>query len=297
MVGVSAKATGVWGQTQGAASGVVGTSTLGYGVAGESVKSAGVRGTSTEGRGVEGWSTTWEGVVGISQSSTGVWGQTESGFGVLGSTVSGVGVWGKSETGEGVHAETNSGNVAAIAAFNLNPMGSGAAVFGEKRGSVGHAGFFVGNVHVTGKLTCDQDICCTNADCAEEFDIANSEPVQPGTVMVVGDEGRLHPSSAPYDKRVAGVISGAGTYRPAVVLDRQPARQQRQPIALLGKVYCKVDATRASIATGDLLTTSATPGHAMKANDPQRALGAIIGKALRPLGTGKGEIPILIALQ
>jgi hypothetical protein len=64
----------------------------------------------------------------------------------------------------------------------------------------------------------------------------------------------------------------------------------------VGKVFCKVDSQYASIGVGDLLTTSPTPGHAMKATDPQRAFGAIIGKALRPWNEGNGLIPILIAL-
>jgi hypothetical protein len=66
---------------------------------------------------------------------------------------------------------------------------------------------------------------------------------------------------------------------------------------LLGKVYCKVDAGRGAIEIGDLLTTSPTPGHAMKADDPLKAFGAMLGKALGPLAEGRGLIPILIALQ
>jgi hypothetical protein len=69
------------------------------------------------------------------------------------------------------------------------------------------------------------------------------------------------------------------------------------PVALVGKVYCKVDAHYASIEVGDLLTTSDTPGHAMKATDPLKAFGSVIGKALRPLEAGQGLVPILIALQ
>jgi hypothetical protein len=69
------------------------------------------------------------------------------------------------------------------------------------------------------------------------------------------------------------------------------------PIALMGKVYCKVDASYGAIEVGDLLTTSPTPGHAMKADDPMKAFGSVIGKALRPLAIGEGLIPILIALQ
>jgi hypothetical protein len=81
------------------------------------------------------------------------------------------------------------------------------------------------------------------------------------------------------------------------VLDKQKSESNRQPIALLGKVYCKVDAQYGVIEAGDLLTTSPTPGHAMKTGDPFRAFGAVIGKALRPLKKGQGLIPILIALQ
>jgi hypothetical protein len=35
----------------------------------------------------------------------------------------------------------------------------------------------------------------------------------------------------------------------------------------------------------------------MKAEDPLKAFGAVIGKALRPLAEGQGLVPILIALQ
>ena len=35
----------------------------------------------------------------------------------------------------------------------------------------------------------------------------------------------------------------------------------------------------------------------MKAADPARAFGAVIGKALRPLAAGRGLIPILVVLQ
>jgi hypothetical protein len=153
------------------------------------------------------------------------------------------------------------------------------------------AGYFEGDVEVTG------DLRLLNADCAEDFDICATEQIEPGTVMVVGAEGTLEQSRQAYDKRVAGVISGAGEYKPGIVLDKQQSRNIRQPIALLGKVYCKVDVGYGAIEIGDLLTTSPTPGHAMKADDPAKAFGAVIGKALRPLKEGQGLLPILIALQ
>ncbi len=146
-----------------------------------------------------------------------------------------------------------------------------------------------GNLLVTG------DVLLANADCAEDFDLAEGADAEPGTVMVVGDDGRLQHSTHPYDRRVAGVISGAGTYRPAIVLDRQESTARRA-ISLIGKVFCKVDAT-VPVEVGDLLTTSPTPGHAMAATDPTRAFGAVLGKALRPLSGGLGLIPVLVALQ
>jgi hypothetical protein len=115
--------------------------------------------------------------------------------------------------------------------------------------------------------------------------------------MVLGEEGKLKQSQKAYDKRVAGVISGAGDYKPGIVLDKQESSNTRKPIALLGKAFCKVDAGHGAIEIGDLLTTSPTSGHAMKADNPLKAFGTVIGKALRPLAAGQGLIPILIALQ
>jgi hypothetical protein len=149
-----------------------------------------------------------------------------------------------------------------------------------------------GNIAVT-----NGDILLTNADCAEDFDICDAEQVEPGTVMVLGEDGKLEESQMAYDKRVAGVISGAGNYKPGIILDKQQSQSGRKPIALLGKVFCKADAQYGAIEVGDLLTTAPTPGHAMKASDPRKAFGTVIGKALRSLAEGQSLIPILIALQ
>jgi hypothetical protein len=153
------------------------------------------------------------------------------------------------------------------------------------------AGDFYGDVRVSG------DVILTGADCAEEFEIAEAAEIEPGTVMVLDQDGALHQCHQAYDKRVAGVISGAGEYKPGLILDRRQSEDYRVPVALVGKVYCKVDAQYAAIKVGDLLTTSPTPGHAMKADDPIKAFGSVVGKALRPLETGEGLVPILIALQ
>jgi hypothetical protein len=152
-------------------------------------------------------------------------------------------------------------------------------------------------LHVAGNVLVTGDISLANADCAEDFDISGATAVEPGTVMVVNDAGELAASAHAYDRRVAGVISGGGAYKPGIVLDRRETGALRQPIALLGKVFCKVDAQFKAVEVGDLLTTSPTPGHAMATNDSARSFGSVIGKALGPLKDGRGLIPILVSLQ
>jgi hypothetical protein len=219
------------------------------------------------------------------------------GVGVKAISRGGMAVAAYSTDWEAIHAETHAPQVAAIAAYNRNPRGTGAALFAKKEGPLGHAGFFDGRVWISGELGVGGDILLANADCAEDFDVVSLTLAEPGCVMVIGEDGVLHPCSAAYDKCVAGVISGAGQYKPGLILDKQPDSSSRSPVALLGKVCCKVTAEYGAIEIGDLLTTSPLSGHAMKASDPARAFGAVIGKALRPQAAGVGLIPILIALQ
>ena len=219
------------------------------------------------------------------------------GIGVKAISRSGVGLSASSTDYEAIHAETHAKSVAAIAAYNVNPAATGAAVYARKVGPRGHAGFFDGRVWISGELGVGGDILLANADCAEDFDVVSQTLAEPGTVMVIGDDSVLMPCEAAYDKRVAGVISGAGRYKPGLILDKQPAHHNRSPVALLGKVYCKVTAANGAIDVGDLLTTSTFTGHAMKASDRDRAFGSVIGKALERWSSGTGLIPILIALQ
>ena len=149
-------------------------------------------------------------------------------------------------------------------------------------------------IHINGD---SGDIILQNADCAEDFEVENVEVAEPGTVMIIGDYSRLRISETAYDRRVAGIVAGAGQYRPGIILGRNRASKNALPIALMGRVECKVDASDSPIEIGDLLTTSQMPGHAMKVKDPQKAFGTVIGKALGKLDRGVGMLPILVALQ
>ncbi len=118
----------------------------------------------------------------------------------------------------------------------------------------------------------------------------------PGIVLVVKDGENLVACTEPYDRRVAGVVSGAGRCRPGIILGKN-AQDGAVPVALVGKAYCKVDTSHGPIECGDLLTTSETPGHAMRVSDRERAFGSVLGKALVSFSGGTGLIPILVALQ
>jgi len=304
---------------------------------GNFVEYAGVLGNSLNGTGVYGAGQSGNGVVGVSGPTqpslgqpgnggsfwctgtgggAGVYAESWNGDGVQGTTgasnfsgvngthtVGGNGVSGTSASGNGVQGTTGNSNSSGVIGVN---NGGGNGVYGTSvsgnavagKSQTGNAGWFDGGVYVNGTVTVTADIVLTGGnDCAEEFDVASPGGAEPGTVMVLGDDEALYPSSGPYDRRVAGVVSGAGDYKPALILGQRAPSGNRSPVALVGKVYCKVDATAEAIQVGDLLTSSATKGHAMKASDPSKAFGAVIGKALRPLPNGRGMIPILVTLQ
>ena len=148
-----------------------------------------------------------------------------------------------------------------------------------------------------GSLQLAGDVILENADCAEDFYVDQDSPPSPGTVVILMDDGHVSEAKTPYDTRAAGIVSGAGAYKPGLVLDRRPDLPGlRVPVALMGKVFCKVDASYGSIRAGDLLTTSETAGHAMIVADHARSHGAILGKALKSLSSGCGVIPVLAAL-
>ncbi len=138
------------------------------------------------------------------------------------------------------------------------------------------------------------------ADLAEHFDVIDAEIPMPGTVVSIDPEqpGKLRVAKRAYDPTVAGIVSGAGDVQPGMLMGQAGTLAGGQyPVALTGRVYCRVDAQYGAIRPGDLLTTSPTTGHAMKATDSGKARGAILGKAMTSLETGKGLVLVLVSLQ
>jgi hypothetical protein len=136
------------------------------------------------------------------------------------------------------------------------------------------------------------------SDLAEPFEA--SEAIKPGMVVAIDPErpGRLRIAGKAYDHTVAGIVSGANGINPGLTMGQQgTAADGSLPLALTGRVYCWADASNGPISPGDLLTSSSTPGHAMKVTDYAKAHGAIIGKAMTGLAQGKGLVLVLVTLQ
>lgn len=142
----------------------------------------------------------------------------------------------------------------------------------------------------TGDVDAKGVFLASSLDLAESF--SAGEALEPGDVVVINPNAteQLVLCRRAYDFSAAGVISS----KPGLLLGTNADGKAR--LALAGRVPCKVDASYGAVAVGDLLTTSATPGHAMRANPEKTVAGCVIGKALEPLAEGRGAISVLVSL-
>lgn len=156
----------------------------------------------------------------------------------------------------------------------------------------------VSTLHVNGTATVKILTITGGADVAEPFAMSSGE-IPKGAVVVIDEAnpGQLKLSDQPYDTKVAGIVSGANGVNPGISLSQEGLTRSGQNVALSGRVYALADATEGAIEPGDMLTTSPTPGHAMKVMEPARAQGAILGKAMGSLEHGKGLVLVLVTLQ
>jgi hypothetical protein len=184
-----------------------------------------------------------------------------------------------------------------------NPGTTGSpAVYDFAITDVGNVG--IGTTAPSAKLDVSGTIACNvltirgGADLAEPFQM-KEEVLEKGSVVVIDQEhpGRLKQSTRAYDKRVAGIVSGANGINPGIALHQEGALDGGQNVALSGRVYVQADTSNGEIEAGDMLTSSDTPGHAMKATDRERTQGAVIGKAMSPLHDKQGTVLVLVTLQ
>jgi len=163
-------------------------------------------------------------------------------------------------------------------ALHLNSRGGAEVVIGNDAASKG------ATVH--GTVRSDGLVAQPTGGMAQLFHATGD--LSPGDVVRVNDTGeRVVRVRKVADSRVMGVI----TDQPGVLLGGVP-RTGLVVVAVTGVVQTRVDASDSPIKAGDLLVASQTSGHARCASDPEP--GTVLGKALAPLGKGKGIIPVLL---
>jgi len=183
----------------------------------------------------------------------------------------------------------------------IGGSGSGSDVqIGSMNSLITSVGFWNNSANAWMHIACSSITINGGSDLAEPFKMADEgRDIPQGAVVVIDDKnpGQLKMSDQPYDSRVAGVVSGANGINPGIQMHQQGALEGGKNVALTGRVYVLADASNGAIHPGDLLTSSATPGHAMKVSDHAKAQGAILGKAMTGLKEGKGLVLVLVTLQ
>ena len=153
-----------------------------------------------------------------------------------------------------------------------------------------------------GQANNDEIVDCSGApsDVAEYFG-SDDPTLTVGEVVVVGRSAEqisldgYHTSKAwvarstgAYQDTIMGVVSTA----PAVAYGDEifAPHENPRPIALAGRVPVKVSNENGVIEPGDFLTSSSTPGVAMKATKA----GPVIGQALESFSGGSGKIEVFV---
>jgi hypothetical protein len=279
---------GIYAESKGAAIGGKNTGNW-IGVYGESPNHFGVMGKSTASAGVVGESVKWIGVYGESQQGFGVNGKSTSSAGVVGTSKTWKGVYGESEQNEGVHGYSKSRSSAGVVG-----IGAGMGIYCKSEDPNGAA------LVADGRTSTKTLEILGGSDIAEHFTVSKSESkIEAGTLMVIDEKnaGSVVPSALAYDKRVVGVVSGAGGVKTGMTLRQEGVLEGEAVVAVAGRVYVKVSSINGKIKPGDLLTSSNIPGYAMKATKKRKATGAIIGKAMTSLDAKEGLVLILVNLQ
>lgn len=209
--------------------------------------------------------------------------------------------------GAGVAEETITSSANRAILSLSSTIGGNNRVWTVESGLLGTAGLFGIYDRTSGKARLTIDSAGTvsvpvlsitgGADVAEPFLIA--EKIDKGSVVVIDAKhpGRLKRSDKAYDRKVAGIVSGANGIQPGIALHQEGALEGGENVALSGRVYVQTETSNGFIEPGDLLTTSDIPGYAMKVSDYARAQGAVIGKAMSSLRKNRGTVLVLVTLQ
>ncbi len=139
------------------------------------------------------------------------------------------------------------------------------------------------------------------SDLAELFDITDErEDKQAGMLVSLDPDnpGKLMLSKEAYDRKIAGVISGANGVKPGILMGQENSiAHGDELVTLSGRTYVKANTSNGAINVGDFITSSKVSGQAMRATKRRKLRGAVIGKSMTTLEEGEGFILVLINLQ
>ncbi|MBU1048509.1 hypothetical protein KKG90_00660 [Candidatus Bipolaricaulota bacterium] len=270
-------------RNDGSGSAIAAWSASGYGIhaLADAANRSAVIGLGTAAIGVNGRSDTNDGVVGVTQAAgkSGVWGHSLAGIGVTGS----------SDSNDGVVGVSQAANRSGI--FGSNDRGVGITAQ-----SLSGTALYVRGTSIFERYASFQG---GHGDLSENY--RAEEPLGAGDVVTISSTGGLLLTLARTADNTA--VAGVVATDPSLRLAGGIPDGESVPLAIAGRVLCKVDASLGAIAPGDLLTTSPTPGHAMRATPINIGdvefyrPGTILGKALEACEEGTSLIQILITLQ
>jgi len=194
-------------------------------------------------------------------------------------------------TGNGIaaHFESNGTDATLV----IDQDGSGDHIKTFANGALRFA------VRDNGNVNADGTFSSPASDVAEWFEVdGGADRYEPGDVLAVSRvrDRSLEKSSEAYSSRVIGVYAT----KPGVLLGRS-VEGFSVPVGVVGVLPTKVSGENGAIRRGDMLTSSSTPGYAMRAQ-PQIVggfelfpTGSIIGKALENFeGVGFGMIEVMV---
>jgi hypothetical protein len=206
--------------------------------------------------------------------------------------------------------QANSNGVAVYA----SSTSSDALIVGANQGSGDLLKLFSGSggsnlrLRVTnaGEVYADGTFHPGGADFAEAFAVeGDARDYEPGDVLVISErsDATVERCVEAASTRVAGVVAT----RPGVLMSPRGTAEDMKdavPLGVVGVIPTRVSAEGGAIHRGDLLVTSGTPGHAMKASPVLLGgvavypTGAVLGKALEEFaGPGTGVIKVLVNVR
>jgi hypothetical protein len=218
--------------------------------------------------------------------------------------------------GFGIKGQTDAIQGAGVYGYASASGGDVYGVYGVSNSASGYGGVFVGNTGIYARSTGGNPIVAYGSDFSDrEFYVSNTgevyadgtfhpsgadfaemlpavEGLQPGDVLVIGLDGKLALSDSAYQPNVVGVYST----QPGFIGGAADGADLtgKVPLAVAGVVLVKANAENGAIQPGDLLTTSSTPGYAMRCASIELCYGRAIGKALEGLKSGTGLILVLV---